>query len=69
MWCGGASPYDLPERASARRGSVVGKAGRCQRRPGPSWIFPIQHPIVGGTQYVLYVKLGFCPVIKKLRRY
>jgi hypothetical protein len=32
----GAPPYDLLERASARRGSVVGKAGRCQRRPGPS---------------------------------
>jgi hypothetical protein len=29
----GASPYDLPERASARRVSVVGKVGRCQRCP------------------------------------
>ena len=33
MLGGGASPYDLPERESARRASVFGKAGRCQRCP------------------------------------
>ena len=36
--------------------SVVGKAGRCQRCPGPSQVFPIQHPIIGGTDHV--VNLG-----------
>ncbi len=30
---GSASPFDLPECVSARRGSVVSKAARCQRRP------------------------------------
>ena len=44
VWCGGAAPYDLPERGSARRESVVGMAGRCQRCPGT---FPGQPPIVG----------------------
>ena len=30
---GALAPCDLPERDSARRTSVVGKAGRCQRCP------------------------------------
>ena len=48
--CGGdASPYDLPERESARRASVIGKAGRCQLRPGSSWTFPSEHQVFVGT--------------------
>ena len=41
MRCGGATPYDLPERESARRASVVGKAGRCQRCPASTEDTPL----------------------------
>ena len=37
------------QRWEPRFDSVLGSAGRCQRCPGPSQVFPIQHPIIGGT--------------------
>jgi threonyl-tRNA synthetase len=56
----GASPCDLPERESARRGSVVGKAGKCQRRPGG-----IYHPKRRKSMSVeaeLEESIGYTPV-------
>ena len=52
MWtrCGGASPCALPERESARRASVVGKARRCQRCPAAS-TRAYRLPYPGGLRY------------------